>query len=32
MNFNNYVGIGSSYEVAQDYDRAAAHYRRALEE
>jgi adenylate cyclase len=32
MNFNNYVGIGSAHEVAQEYDKAAAFYRRALEE
>jgi adenylate cyclase len=32
MNFNNYVGMGSAYEVAQDYDKAAALYRRGLEE
>jgi adenylate cyclase len=32
MNFNNYVGIGSSHEVAQEYDKAALLYRRALEE
>jgi len=32
MNFNNYVGIGSAHEVGQDYDQAAALYRRALEE
>jgi adenylate cyclase len=32
MNFNNYVGIGSAHEVAQEYDDAAAFYRRALEE
>jgi adenylate cyclase len=32
MNFNNYVGIGSSHEVAQEYDQAALFYRRALEE
>ena len=32
MNFNNYVGIASAHEVAQDYDLAAAFYRRALEE
>jgi adenylate cyclase len=32
MNFNNYVGIGSAHEVAQEYDAAAAFYRRALEE
>ena len=31
-NFNNYVGIGSAHEVAQDYDKAAAFYRRGLEE
>ena len=24
MNFNNYVGIGSAHEVAQEYDKAAA--------
>jgi adenylate cyclase len=32
MNFNNYVGIGAAHEVAQDYDKAAALFRRALEE
>ncbi len=32
MNFNNYVGIGSAHEVAQEYEEAAAFYRRALEE
>jgi adenylate cyclase len=32
MNFNNYVGMGSAYEVARDYDRAVALYQRALEE
>ena len=32
MNFNNYVGIGSAHEVAQEYDMAAAFYQRALEE
>src|ERR1700732_2971153 len=32
MNFNNYVGIASAHEVAQEYDEAAAFYRRALEE
>ena len=32
MNFNNYVGIGSAHEVAQEYDKAAAFYRRALEQ
>ena len=32
MNFNNHVGLGAAHEVAQDYDKAVAHYRRALEE
>jgi len=32
MNFNNYVGMGCAHEVAQDYDKAVALYRRALEE
>jgi adenylate cyclase len=32
MNFNNYVGIGSAHEIAEEYDMAAAFYRRALEE
>jgi adenylate cyclase len=32
MNFNNYVGIGSAYEVAEDYDNATAFYQRAFEE
>jgi adenylate cyclase len=32
MNFNNYVGMGSAHEVAQDYDKAVALYRRAIEE
>jgi adenylate cyclase len=32
MNFNNYAGIGSAHEVAQEYDDAAAFYRRALQE
>jgi adenylate cyclase len=32
MNFNNYVGMGAAHEVAQDYDKATALYRRALEE
>jgi adenylate cyclase len=31
-NFNNYVGMGSAHEVAQEYDEAAAFYRRGLEE
>jgi adenylate cyclase len=30
MNFNNYAGIGSSYEILQHYDKAAELYRRAL--
>ena len=24
MNFNNYVGMGSAHEIAQEYDKAAA--------
>src|ERR1700720_1473789 len=32
MNFNNYVGIGSAHEVAQEYHEAAAFYRPAPEE
>jgi adenylate cyclase len=32
MNFNNYLGMGSAHEVAQEYDKAAAFYRRGLEE
>jgi adenylate cyclase len=32
MNFNNYVGIGSAHEISQEYNEAAALYRRALEE
>jgi adenylate cyclase len=32
MNFNNYVGMGSAHEVAEEYDEAAAFYLRALEE
>jgi adenylate cyclase len=32
MNFNNYVGMASANEITQDYDKAAALYRRALEE
>lgn len=32
MNFNNYVGIGAAHEIAQDYDKAVAFLRRALEE
>jgi adenylate cyclase len=30
MNFNNYAGLGSAHEILQDYDNAAALYRRAL--
>jgi adenylate cyclase len=32
INFNNYVGMASAHEVAQNYDEAAAFYRRGLEE
>ena len=32
MNFNNYVGIGSAHEVAQEYVEAVPFYRRALQE
>jgi adenylate cyclase len=32
MNFNNYVGLASAHEVAEDYDKAVALYRRGLEE
>lgn len=32
MNFNNHTGIGSAHEISQEYDKAAASYRRALEE
>jgi adenylate cyclase len=32
MNFNNYVGFGSAHELLGEYDKAAAMYRRALEE
>ena len=30
MNFNNFAGLGSAHEILQDYDNAAALYRRAL--
>jgi len=30
MNFNNYAGIGSAHELAQEYDEAVTFYRRAL--
>jgi adenylate cyclase len=32
MNFNNYVGMGSAHEITLEYDKAAAFYRRAIEE
>jgi adenylate cyclase len=32
MNVNNHVGMAFAHEVAQDYDKAVALYRRALEE
>ena len=32
MNFNNYAGIGSAHEVAEEYDQAVSFYRRALQE
>lgn len=32
MNFNNYVGLGSSYELLGEYDKAAEMYRRGLQE
>jgi adenylate cyclase len=32
MNFNNYVGMGSSHEISENYDKAAALYSRALDE
>ena len=30
MNFNNYVGIGSAHQVAQNYSDSADFFRRAL--
>ncbi len=30
MNFNNYAGIGSAHQVAQEYEQAVTFYRRAL--
>jgi adenylate cyclase len=30
MNFNNYAGLGAAHEILEDYDNAAALYRRAL--
>jgi len=32
MNFNNYAGMGSAHQVAEDYDKAVEFYRRALQE
>ena len=32
MNFNNYVGMASAYDVAQKHEEAVTLYRRALEE
>jgi adenylate cyclase len=32
MNFNNYVGMGSSHEISENYEKAAALYLRALDE
>ncbi len=32
MNFNNYAGIGSAHEVAEEYDQAVMFCRRALQE
>ena len=32
MNFNNYVGIGSTHEIREDYEQAIAFYLRGLEE
>jgi adenylate cyclase len=32
MNFNNYVGMGSSHEISENYEKAAAFYLRALDE
>jgi adenylate cyclase len=32
MNFNNHAGMGSAHEILQYYDKAAALYRRALQE
>jgi adenylate cyclase len=32
MNFNNYAGIGSAHEVAEEYEKAVEFYRRALQE
>lgn len=32
MNFNVLAGMGSAFEVAEDYDKAVVHYRRALQD
>jgi adenylate cyclase len=32
MNFNNHVGLGSANEIMEQFDKAATHYRRGLEE
>lgn len=32
MNLNNPMGIGAAHEVRQDFDQAARHFRRALQE
>jgi adenylate cyclase len=32
VNFNNYVGFGSSYELLGEYDKAVEMYRRGLQE
>ena len=32
MNFNNYVGLASAYQLMEEYEKAAAMFRRGLEE
>jgi adenylate cyclase len=32
MNFNNYVGLGSAYQVVGEFDKSAAYFQRALQE
>jgi adenylate cyclase len=32
MNFNNYVGLGSAYQLLEEYDKAVALFQRALQE
>jgi adenylate cyclase len=32
MNFNNYVGLGSAYQVIGEFDKSAANFQRALQE